>query len=243
MRKSFLKGASLFLASVLTIGMCSGYRVDAKTKFSVPKKVTLSYDKQVHGVYTDIIWINGTTNADAYRIQDNFKSFKSSNKKVIGSKPGRDFYPICDGLNPGAKSGVGVTLKKTGTTKVTFKFKYKKKTYTRKTTVKVVKYTNPFKKIVLNGEDRTSEYNTKVGSQSRTYTKTISITPNKNWRIKSAYIHKTYNGKPQKVKTPSSFSLKEDYDGFVIMENKKNKLTETVRFTYWNPAPLDDYDL
>ena len=243
MRKSFLKGASLFLASVLTIGMCSGYRVEAKTKFSVPKKVTLSYDKQVNGVYTNIIPINGTSNSDSYKIQDNFKSFKSSNKKVIGSKPGKDFYPVFSSYTPGAKAGVGVTLKKTGTTKITFKFKYKKKTYTRKTTVKVVKYTNPFKKIVLNGEDRTSEYRTKVGSQEKTYTKTISITPNKNWKVKSAYIHKTYNGTPQKVKKPSSFSLKEGYDGFVIMENKKNKLTETVAFTYWDPAPLDDEDL
>lgn len=241
MRKSFFKGVSLFLASVLTIGMCSGYRVEAKTKFSVPKKVTLSYDKQVHGVYTDIIPINGTSNSDAFEIQDNFKSFKSSNKKVIGSKPGKDFYPVLNSYNPGAKAGVGVTLKKTGTTKVTFKFKYKKKTYTRKTTVKVVKYTNPFKKIVLNGEDSTSNYNTKVGPQSTSGAKTISITPNKNWRIKYAYIHKTYNGKLQKVKTPSSFSLKEDYDGFVVMENKKNKLIETIRFTYWNPAPLDEY--
>ncbi len=175
MKKSFLKGASLFLASVLTIGMCSGYRVEAKTKFSVPKKVTLSYDKEVNGVYTNVIWINGTTNAQTYQIQDNFKGFKSSNKKVIRSKYfGRDFYPICDGLHPGAK--------------------------------------------------------------------TISITPNKNCKVKSAYIHKTYNGTPQKVKTPSSFNLKEGYDGFVIMENKKNKLTETVAFTYWNPAPLDDED-
>ena len=46
MKKSFLKGASIFLASVLTVGMCSAYSVNAKAKFSLPKKTTLSYDKK-----------------------------------------------------------------------------------------------------------------------------------------------------------------------------------------------------
>ncbi|MFR7529926.1 MAG: hypothetical protein ACLUU0_08050 [Anaerostipes hadrus] len=49
MKKSFLKGASIFLASVLTIGMCSAYSVNAKAKFSLPKKTTLSYDKKDNG--------------------------------------------------------------------------------------------------------------------------------------------------------------------------------------------------
>ena len=38
MKKSFLKGASIFLASVLTVGMCSAYSVNAKAKFSLPRK-------------------------------------------------------------------------------------------------------------------------------------------------------------------------------------------------------------
>ena len=49
MKKSFLKGASIFLASVLTVGMCSAYSVNAKAKFSLPKKTTLSYDKKDNG--------------------------------------------------------------------------------------------------------------------------------------------------------------------------------------------------
>ncbi len=43
MKKSFLKGASIFLASVLTVGMCSAYSVNAKAKFSLPKKTTSLY--------------------------------------------------------------------------------------------------------------------------------------------------------------------------------------------------------
>lgn len=43
MKKSFLKGASIFLASVLTVGMCSAYSVNAKATFSLPKKTTSLY--------------------------------------------------------------------------------------------------------------------------------------------------------------------------------------------------------
>lgn len=242
MKKRFFKGVSMFLASVLTIGMCSGYRVDAKSKFSVPKNVSLSYDKNgVNSVYTNVIWINGTSTSAAYSIQETFSNFKSSNKKVISSKTfGKDFYPIVDGWNPNAKGGVGVKLKKTGTTKISFKFKYKKKTYSRKTTVKVVKYTNPFKKILLDGDNCTSYYKNKVGASMTTGAKNISITPNKNWKIKYAYVYKKGKDKLQKVKKPSSFTLKPSYSGFVTMENKKNKLTETVSFAYSDISDLDD---
>lgn len=41
MKKSILKCASIFLASVLTVGMCSAYSVNAKAKFSLPKKTIL----------------------------------------------------------------------------------------------------------------------------------------------------------------------------------------------------------
>lgn len=54
--------------------------------------------------------------SDSYKIQEGFLSFKSSNKKVIGSKTfGKDFYVVGDGIvNPKARSGIGVKLKKTG---------------------------------------------------------------------------------------------------------------------------------
>ena len=46
-------------------------------------------------------------------------------------------------------------IKKTGTTKVSFKVRCGKKIYNCKTTVKVVKYANPFKKILLDNTDIT----------------------------------------------------------------------------------------
>ncbi|RHD18415.1 hypothetical protein [Eubacterium ventriosum] len=52
-------------------------------------------------------------------------------------------------------------IKKTGTTKVSFKVRCGKKIYNCKTTVKVVKYANPFKKILLDNTDITKYYNHK----------------------------------------------------------------------------------
>ena len=45
--EKFFKRCLYFLASVLTVGMCSAYSVNAKAKFSLPKKTTLSYDKKI----------------------------------------------------------------------------------------------------------------------------------------------------------------------------------------------------
>ena len=46
MKKKFLKVLYFSGISVLTVGMCSAYSVNA-TKFSLPKKTTLSYDKKI----------------------------------------------------------------------------------------------------------------------------------------------------------------------------------------------------
>lgn len=173
-----------FLASVLTVGMCSAYSVNAKAKFSLPKKTTLSYDAKnpnANGVYSNVIYINGTTRSNSEAILRNGMSVKSSNKKVISTKTfEKDFYLIADSN----QVGIGVKLKKLGSTKLTAKFKYKGKSYSVKTTVKVVKYTNPFKKIVVDGKDCTSDFKTKSGSQISFMGRNIKITPNKNWRIK-----------------------------------------------------------
>ncbi len=100
--------------------MCSAYSV--KAKFSLPKKTTLSYDaknKNANGFYTNVIYINGTTRSNSEAILRNGMSVKSSNKKVISTKTfGKDFYLIADNN----QVGIGVKLKKTGSTKITAKF-------------------------------------------------------------------------------------------------------------------------
>ena len=206
MKKSFLKGASIFLASVLTVGMCSAYSVNAKAKFSLPKKTTLSYDKKDNG--------------------GNGMKVKSSNRKVISTKTfGKDYYLIADNN----QVGIGVKLKKTGSTKITAKFKYRGKTYSVKTTVKVIKYSNPFKKIVVDGRDCTSDFKNKNGSSISFMGRNIKITPNKNWRVKSIYTYKPGATKMKKIKG-SSVTIPTNCRAFITMENKKNKLTEKVTF-------------
>ncbi len=241
MKKSFLKGASIFLASVLTVGMCSAYNVKAKAKFSLPKKTTLSYDaknKNANGFYTNVIYINGTTRSNSEAILRNGMSVKSSNKKVISTKTfGKDFYLIADNN----QVGIGVKLKKTGSTKITAKFKYKGKSYSVKTTVKVVKYTNPFKKIVVDGRDCTSDFNNKSGSQISFMGRNIQITPNKNWKVKSIYTYKPGASTKKKVKG-SSVTIPTDCRAFITMENKKNKLTELVTFDEMDTSVDPDLD-
>ena len=216
MKKSFLKGASIFLASVLTIGMCSAYSVNAKAKFSLPKKTTLSYDKKD----------NGGNRSNSESILRNGMKVKSSNKKVISTKAfGKDYYLIADNN----QVGIGVKLKKTGSTKITAKFKYRGKTYSVKTTVKVIKYSNPFKKIVVDGRDCTSDFKNKNGSGISFMGRNIKITPNKNWRVKSIYTYKPGATKMKKVKG-SSVTIPTNCRAFITMENKKNKLTEKVTF-------------
>ena len=229
MKKSFLKGASIFLASVLTVGMCSAYSVNAKAKFSLPKKTTLSYDKKDNGgngFYTNVIYIKGTNRSNSESILRNGMKVKSSNKKVISTKTfGKDYYLIADNN----QVGIGVKLKKTGSTKITAKFKYKGKTYSVKTTVKVIKYSNPFKKIVVDGRDCTADFKNKHGSGISFMGRNIKITPNKNWRVKSIYTYKPGATKMKRVKG-SSVTIPTNCRAFITMENKKNKLTEKVTF-------------
>ena len=76
-----------------------------------------------------------------------------------------NFYTVFDGSHARQYAGVGMQIKKTGTTKVSFKVRCGKKIYNCKTTVKVVKYANPFKKILLDNTDITKYYNHKFSSQ------------------------------------------------------------------------------
>ena len=149
-----------------------------------------------------------------------------------------NFYTIFDGSHAGQYAGVGMQIKKTGTTKVSFKVRCGKKIYNCKTTVKVVKYANPFKKILLDNTDITKYYNHKFSSQESNLGKTISLKPNKNWKIKSCYLSK--NGKKLKKLKCSSYRLPEDTSMTLTMTNKKTKVVETLKFDY---ADFGDYNL
>ena len=96
------------------------------------------------------------------------------------------------------------------------------KTYSVKTTVKVIKYSNPFKKIVVDGRDCTSDFKNKNGSSISFMGRNIKITPNKNWRVKSIYTYKPGATKMKKIKG-SSVTIPTNCRAFITMENKKNK--------------------
>ena len=172
-----------------------------KQKFSLPKKTTLSYDKKDNGgngFYTNVIYIKGTNRSNSESILRNGMKVKSSNRKVISTKTfGKDYYLIADNN----QVGIGVKLKKTGSTKNHCKnLNTEVKTYSVKTTVKVIKYSNPFKKIVVDGRDCTSDFKNKNGSSISFMGRNIKITPNKNWRVKSIYTYKPGATKNEKSK-------------------------------------------
>ncbi len=68
--------------------MCSAYSVNAKAKFSLPKKTTLSYDKKIMAEWflhkCDLY--QGTNRSNSESILRNGMKVKSSNKKVISTK-------------------------------------------------------------------------------------------------------------------------------------------------------------
>ena len=69
--------------------MCSAYSVNAKAKFSLPKKTTLSYDKKImagNGFYTNVIYIKGTNRSNSESILRNGMKVKSSNKRLFLQK-------------------------------------------------------------------------------------------------------------------------------------------------------------
>lgn len=237
MKKFLSKNIAFLTVLTMTAGLFSGATVKAATKISVPKKVVISYDaknKSTNGYFSNVIWLNGTSSVNmAYKVNDGTYGYYSTNKKVCNN-----FYTVFDGSHAGQYAGVGMQIKKTGTTKVSFKVRCGKKIYNCKTTVKVVKYANPFKKILLDNTDITKYYNHKFSSQESSLGKTISLKPNKNWKIKSCYLYK--NGKKLKKLKGSSYRLPEDTSMTLTMTNKKTKVVETLKFDY---ADFGDYDL
>ena len=148
-KKLFKAGVVLSLCAAMSVSVLPK-QISAKTKFSVPKTTVISYDKGNSGAndwFTNVIWINGTSSwKTAGKVERGMKSFKSSKKKVVSK-----MAPVYTETRKDQKVGLGVRVKRTGTSTVTFKIKYKGKTYKRKTKVKVIKYQNPFQKIMIDG--------------------------------------------------------------------------------------------
>ena len=97
-----------------------------------------------------------------------------------------------------------------------------------KTKVKVVKYQNPFKRIMIDGADYTSRYNNKQASNVTTWGSKYVITPNQYWKIKSVYTYQP-GKKLQKVTVKNhSFTIKKNYNATITMQNTRTKVCEEI---------------
>ena len=140
-------------------------------------------------------------------------------------------------------SSMQITPKKTGTYKVSFK--YKVKGQTKKISFKVVAYnykTKPFKSIKF-GSTRIDNsmgnfmllYNFNMGINSDTLleigkdTGKLSIKLNSGWSIKSAVLYKA-NGKKQKITLPKKLTIEDGgYIKIVFQNKKKNEAIYTIQ--------------
>lgn len=137
----------------------------------------------------------------------------SSNDAVIEAE-----YIVYDKKNYD-NGALFMTANKTGTTEITVKVKTKSKTSTYKTTVKVVKYKNPIKKIKIGKKNLTKKFNKSINYNCFDEIKKndiISIKLKKGWKIKdiewnySYYINGSYKTKYRKVKNGGKINIPKD---------------------------------
>lgn len=130
---------------------------------------------------------------------------KSSNKKVATvaverQKPINTEFEHFEGYYC-----LKLTLKKTGTTKISYVYKGKKYS----TTLKVNKYTNPFKTLTINGKSYKSGFDYKKASRSElndfysvfsdlNFKGKVKVKAAKNWKLEKIYSGYMENGKKMK---------------------------------------------
>ena len=159
---------------------------------------------------------------------------KSSKKSVVGIR-----------LDSSGQS-VFLKAKKPGEAKVTFKIKKGKKWKKYTSTVKVVKYKNPLKKLMIGKKNYASSFSKSLdgGATIKDKTATIKITPRKGWKVKGSirYSYSTHddeNGTSddgyQKFRNGSKVTLHPGYKEqylFFTMYNKKMKVTHEMELYF-----------
>lgn len=137
-----------------------------------------------------------------------------------------------------------VEIKKKGTTKLTIKIKKGSSTKTYKSTLKVVAYKNPIKKIKIGDSVITSKFNkaTYCEYTNKETKEKVSIKAKSGWKVKKIE-HGYWSGDDYKIKTVKNFSnVKWTGDDalYVTMFNKSRNQYETFMVNVMED--YDDYD-
>lgn len=131
--------------------------------------------------------------------------------------------------------------KKTGKSKITIKYKYKKKTYTTSATYTVKKYPAPIQDLNVNGETvntSSHKYSIDYDDYKGTFV-SINLTPKSGWTIDWAYYN-TYNNVTEEDNFVDvegtgkiEFNLSTDEEAYVFyyLKNKKKEFMQySIRF-------------
>ena len=156
----------------------------------------------------------------SYKTNYKITNLKSSNKKVATvSKTYKDNF-----------TKLNLTMKKAGTTTISFNVKIGSKTHKYKTKLTVTKYTPPLKSLKIGSTNLTSKTNKidtiNLGGK-KTYKGKLNISLKKGWEIYSINFFNT-KGTMSKKKNKGSVTLKKGCDLFINCRNPKTRQWETI---------------
>ena len=205
------KGKKLLLLTMILCAMAwilPTVKSEAASAPTVPKKLTVMYYdvtntyKNQQRLSLSGIKLNTTVK---------FSNIKSSKASVLKAQ----------------KSGnqLLLTLKKPGTSVVSFKAKVSGKTYTYKCTVKVVKYANPFKSFTIGSKNYTSKFNKVEDSNWNFFGSTLSgkvkITTKSGWKLTELGVWNRTTNVYKKIKNNTTVKIKSGYTLECYLTNTK----------------------
>lgn len=198
---------------------------EAASKPSVPKQIKSVCIPNMVVFGRVEIPIKGVTNASEVKIS-NLKYSKS----ILTP------YPYVKSGNI-TNSTLAFSIKKAGTTKVSFKLTVDGKSYNCSTTVKLVNYTNPFKSIKVGKKNYTSKFNIKGGQDKLNYNVIkngvfkgkLQISLKSGWKLVKMYKVKPVSGaKKTTVKNNTTINLGKKYILGIVVKNTKTGVYEEL---------------
>lgn len=207
------------LMAVLVLALCAGMVVGADAAYASPGDVK-NLKGTVHVSHWKGDWPISYTALDKGKISN----AKSSNKKVATVKA------VKASKKTGGYPSLQITKKKAGTTKITFTYKGKKKSFK----LKVHKYVNPMKSFKVGTKEYASFFKTAdTGSKGQmtwdektgTYTVgVLRVVPKKGWKIKQIEVFNYTTYKSKVVK--NGYKLKKDESLSSVWMKHKSGLEE-----------------
>lgn len=190
------------------------------TAYAKNKYVAFVYDD--YGTSKSTIVYSAKDKKYGYYYNIGFRYGTIKNVKISTSKPAVGKVKL-------TKNGDGEFIfypKKAGTTTVKVSAVVDGKKITKKKTIKVVKFTQPFKTLRIDGKNclrQVKSSNTVFAVKTKNKNAKFSYTLNKGWEVETAWDDCIM------MKKKKSYGLTE-YDRYLLLKNKKTGVRVTVHF-------------